>query len=279
MRTAISRLRAAVAAATDDGSVGEIVREVLSGVGWAPEAPSGQAGSERWSNMNAIVGWADDSKAETLAAFVAELDERVAYQVEPDKAGVELATIHAAKGLEWDAVFLVGVAEGLLPISYAKTAAAREEERRLLYVAVTRARDLLTLSWARSRGADGRGKRKRSRLLDGIWPEEVGVGAPKKKARASTRALNQAFEEEASPQAIELFGRLKAWRLEVSRQAGVPPFAVFTDQTLRDIAQAMPKNTTQLRVIRGIGDVKVQRFAAPVLALVRGEEVIVDDGA
>ena len=279
VRTAISRLRAAAAAATDDGSVGEIVRDVLSGIGWAPEAPSGQAGSERWSNMNAIVGWADDSQAQTLSAFVAELDERVAYQVEPDKAGVELATIHAAKGLEWDAVFLVGVAEGLLPISYAKTAAAREEERRLLYVAVTRARDLLTLSWARSRGADGRGKRKRSRLLDGIWPEEARVGAPKKKVRASTRALNQAFEEEASPQAIELFGRLKAWRLEVSRQAGVPPFAVFTDQTLRDIAQAMPKNTTQLRVIRGIGDVKVQRFAAPVLALVRGEEVIVDEGA
>ena len=279
VRTAISRLRAAAAAATDEGGVGEIVRDVLSGVGWAPEAPSGQAGSERWSNMNAIVGWADDSQAQTLPAFVAELDERVAYQVEPDKAGVELATIHAAKGLEWDAVFLVGVAEGLLPISYAKTAAAREEERRLLYVAITRARDLLTVSWARSRGADGRGKRKRSRLLDGIWPEEARVGAPKKKARASTRALNQAFEEEASPQAIELFGRLKAWRLEVSRQAGVPPFAVFTDQTLRDIAQAMPKNTTQLRVIRGIGDVKVQRFAAPVLALVRGEEVIVDEGA
>ena len=279
VRTAISRLRAAAAAATDEGSVGEIVRDVLSGVGWAPEAPSGQAGSERWSNMNAIVGWADDSQAQTLPAFVAELDERVAYQVEPDKAGVELATIHAAKGLEWDAVFLVGVAEGLLPISYAKTAAAREEERRLLYVAITRARDLLTVSWARSRGADGRGKRKRSRLLDGIWPEEARVGAPKKRARASTRALNQAFEEEASPQAIELFGRLKAWRLEVSHQAGVPPFAVFTDQTLRDIAQAMPKNTTQLRVIRGIGDVKVQRFAAPVLALVRGEEVIVDEGA
>lgn len=279
VRTAISRLRAAAAAATDEGSVGEIVRDVLSGVGWAPEAPSGQAGSERWSNMNAIVGWADDSQAQTLPAFVAELDERVAYQVEPDKAGVELATIHAAKGLEWDAVFLVGVAEGLLPISYAKTTAAREEERRLLYVAITRARDLLTVSWARSRGADGRGKRKRSRLLDGIWPEEARVGAPKKRARASTRALNQAFEEEASPQAIELFGRLKAWRLEVSRQAGVPPFAVFTDQTLRDIAQAMPKNTTQLRVIRGIGDVKVQRFAAPVLALVRGEEVIVDEGA
>lgn len=229
--------------------------------------------------MNAIVGWADDSRATSLADFVSELDERIAYQVEPDKSGVELATIHAAKGLEWDAVFLVGVAEGLLPISYAKTQQAREEERRLLYVAVTRARDLLSLSWARSRGTDGRGRRKRSRLLDGIWPEADGVGAPKRKPRSSSRALNRAFEEEASPQAVELFGRLRAWRLEVSRQAGVPPFAVFTDQTLRDIAVAMPKTTTQLRVIRGIGDVKVQRFAAPVLALVRGEEVIVDEGA
>lgn len=105
------------------------------------------------------------------------------------------------------------------------------------------------------------------------------MGAPKKKARPSTRALNRAFEEEDSEQAIDLFARLKAWRLTVSRQAGVPPFAVFTDQTLRDIAVAMPKNTTQLRVIRGIGDVKVQRFAAPVLALVRGEEVVVDEEA
>ena len=250
VRTAIARLRAA-AAAREEGTLADLVRDVLSGVGWAT----------------------------SLADFVSELDERIAYQVEPDKSGVELATIHAAKGLEWDAVFLVGVAEGLLPISYAKTQQAREEERRLLYVAVTRARDLLSLSWARSRGTDGRGRRKRSRLLDGIWPEADGIGAPKRKPRSSSRALNRAFEEEASPQAVELFGRLRAWRLEVSRQAGVPPFAVFTDQTLRDIALAMPKTTTQLRVIRGIGDVKVQRFAAPVLALVRGEEVIVDEGA
>ena len=74
------------------------------------------------------------------------------------------------------------------------------------------------------------------------WPHTGSITSdvykrqPKKRARASTRALNQAFEEEASPQAIELFGRLKAWRLEVSRQAGVPPFAVFTDQTLRDLS-------------------------------------------
>ena len=59
----------------------------------------------------------------------------------------------------------------------------------------------------------------------------------------------------------------------------MPPYTVFTDQTLRDIAVAMPKNTTQLRVIRGIGDVKVQRYAAPLLALVRGEEVTIEEGA
>ena len=130
------------------------------------------------------------------------------------------------------------------------------------------------------------GQRKRSRLLDGIWPKERRSGSSAQASRAEEkvtslpiRALNQAFEEEASPQAIELFGRLKAWRLEVARLASVPPYTVFTDQTLRDIAVAMPKNTTQLRVIRGIGDVKVQRFAAPVLALVRGEEVTVEEGA
>lgn len=244
MCTAISYLRTAATATIDDGSVGEIVRDILSGIGWVPEAPSGQAGPRCWSNMNAIVGRTDDSKVETFATPAAELDEWVVYQVEPNKAGVELATIHAAKGFEWDTAFLIGVTGGLPPIPYAKTAATRKEERRLLYMAVTRACDLLTLSWAHSRGVDGRDKRYRNRLLDGIWSEEVGVGAPKKRVRASMRVLNQALEEESSPQIIEFFECLKAWCLGVSCQAGVPSPAVLIDQTLRDTTQAMPKNAT-----------------------------------
>ena len=224
--------------------------------------------------MAAIVAWADDTNASDLAGFLSELDERAQYQVEPDKTGVEVATIHTAKGLEWDAVFVAGVAEGLLPISYASTPAAREEERRLLYVALTRARDVLEVSWARMRATGGRGKRHRSRLLDGVWPAGRSVGKPKRQAaKESARERRERFEAEAGEEALDLFARLKAWRLRVAQAASVPAFAVLTDQTLRDIAVTRPKTVAQLRVIKGIGDVKVERFAAPVLALVRGEEV------
>lgn len=279
VRRALSALRAAATAqqggdGAGAGGVGAAVRDALGGVGWSEEAPVGGSARERWADMAAIVAWADDTNASDLAGFLSELDERAQYQVEPDKTGVEVATIHTAKGLEWDAVFVAGVAEGLLPISYASTPAAREEERRLLYVALTRARDVLEVSWARMRATGGRGKRHRSRLLDGVWPAGRSVGKPKRQAaKESARERRERFEAEAGEEALDLFARLKAWRLEVAQAASVPAFAVLTDQTLRDIAVTRPKTVAQLRVIKGIGDVKVERFAAPVLALVRGEEV------
>ena len=279
VRRALSALRTAATAqqggdGAGAGGVGAAVRDALGGVGWSEEAPVGGSARERWADMAAIVAWADDTNASDLAGFLSELDERAQYQVEPDKTGVEVATIHTAKGLEWDAVFVAGVAEGLLPISYASTPAAREEERRLLYVALTRARDVLEVSWARMRATGGRGKRHRSRLLDGVWPAGRSVGKPKRQAaKESARERRERFEAEAGEEALDLFARLKAWRLGVAQAASVPAFAVLTDQTLRDIAVTRPKTVAQLRVIKGIGDVKVERFAAPVLALVRGEEV------
>lgn len=257
------------------------VREAAREAGWGPEPPPGQGAlRERWDNLNALVELAGERPALGLREFVADLDERVQAQAAPAIAGVTLSTLHAAKGLEWETVFLVGVAEGLLPISMAQTPSAREEERRLLYVGVTRARTRLEISWARARGEGrGRGSRTRSHFLDGIWPEEAssprrtGRGNTPTSARGRARESAREFEESQPPEVLDLFGRLRQWRTGVAQSLGRPPYTVFTDQVLRDIAVSRPRTLKQLRAIRGIGDVKLDLYGVVVLALVRGEDV------
>jgi DNA helicase-2/ATP-dependent DNA helicase PcrA len=104
---------------------------------------------DRWESLDAIMRIAEEAQeGTTLKAFVDDLFERQAGQHEPTVKAVTLATLHSAKGLEWDSVHLVGLSEGLVPIGYARTPAAIDEERRLLYVGVTRARRILSLSWS-----------------------------------------------------------------------------------------------------------------------------------
>ena len=151
------------------------VRHVLASAGLTPAPPAARgAVRERWESLAAIAGLADDLAAArpgaTLAEFAAELAEREDTKHVPVAAAVTLATMHAAKGLEWDAVLIPGLVEGIMPIVHARTAEAIEEERRLLYVALTRARVRLVLSWAPARTPGTEAARQRSRFLADVFP-------------------------------------------------------------------------------------------------------------
>lgn len=288
-----------------DGTIPHQVRAVLSSRGWASEPPAGSgAVRDRWESLAALVRLSEDFAAARpeadLGDFVAELDERANAQHAPTVEGVTLASLHAAKGLEWDAVFLVGLTEGTLPITYAKTDEQVEEERRLLYVGVTRARFHLALSWALSRSPGGRGGRRPSRFLDGLRPgsgargargagaggaggAERGSGGRKRRGpvlcRVCGRTLSEAGEIklmrcEDCPSDLDeaLYERLRAWRAEQAKALGQPAYCVFTDKTLLAIAEVRPSGEGELTSIAGVGARKLDKFGADVLALCAGEE-------
>ncbi|WP_308405380.1 ATP-dependent DNA helicase UvrD2 [Streptomyces sp. B93] len=292
------------------------VRAVLSGEGWTPQPPAGSgAVRERWESLAALVNLAQDFAAArpgaTLGDLVAELDERAGAQHAPTVQGVTLASLHSAKGLEWDAVFLVGVAEGMMPISYARTDEQIEEERRLLYVGVTRARSHLHVSWALSRAPGGRPNRRPSRFLQGLRPgsgsgpgrtaagasgsvrrgmSERAVAAPRRKQRAPARCrvcgrtLTDAGEMklmrcEDCPSDMDegLYERLREWRAAQARRSGQPDWCVFTDKTLVAIAEAVPDDAGELARIPGVGVRKLNRYGADVLAICAGQDPVSED--
>jgi len=128
----------------------QAVEEICRELGWSLRKPTdaNSAIVEKWESLNSLVHILDELPTEiALVDFYRELIERSRSQHEPEAAGITLATIHAAKGLEWEHVFIVGMNEGYMPISYAKTDAEIAEENRLLYVGVTRAKQNLMLSW------------------------------------------------------------------------------------------------------------------------------------
>ncbi|WP_017934887.1 ATP-dependent DNA helicase UvrD2 [Nocardioides sp. Iso805N] len=281
VREAVTRLRGA--ARSDGGELLETVHATLAGMGWTQRPPEARGQTrDRWESWQALVDQAHEF-AQTggdLTEFVAELDRRAAEQHAPVAEGVTLATYHAAKGLEWDSVFLVGLQEGTLPISYAlDSPTAVEEERRLLYVGVTRARLDLHLSWALARQPGGRGARKPSRFLDPLLPASA---RPEQQQSANRRArmcktcgrpLGTAGEKsrgrhEDCPAAYDekLFERLREWRREAA--GNKPAFTVFTDATLEAIAEAKPGSQTDLLRINGVGRSKLDAYGEDVLALI-----------
>jgi len=265
VKGAVVALRAA-SKVEPDGAMPDLVRSALSSVGWSQEPPAGRgAVRERWDSLNTLVQLADDLYARrgaSLGDFRDELDDRAAAQNAPIADGVTLASVHAAKGLEWDAVFLIGLSDGLVPISMATTPEQVAEERRLLYVGVTRAREHLHLSFARARTAGGRGSRKHSRFLTGIWPEEeAAVRSPRPRSA-------EAGKDELDPADAELFEKLREWRAEEARRQSKPAYTILHDTTLRAIATSKPKNLRQLTLLRGIGATKLESYGPHLLAAV-----------
>jgi DNA helicase II / ATP-dependent DNA helicase PcrA len=175
VKQALVLMRGAARGEAEAGSLPEAVRHVLTGMDFSP-GPAPPAGGamarERWESLAAIAQLADDMHAQwpsvTLSEFAAELTQRADIGHAPVVDGVTLTSMHAAKGLEWDAVLVPGLVEGIVPIVHARTPEAVAEERRLLYVAVTRAREHLYLSWSPARAAGARQSRERSRFLGDI---------------------------------------------------------------------------------------------------------------
>jgi len=166
VRQAVMALRAASVAPLETGFVAT-VRDVLRSLGLTDDPPpAGGALRDAWEARAAILRLAEEAPAETtLREFTDQLMARAKDQHEPATRTVTLSTLHAAKGLEWDHVHLVGMSEGFLPISYATTFEAVDEERRLAYVGITRAARTLSVSWSRS---SGRAERSASRFLQEI---------------------------------------------------------------------------------------------------------------
>jgi DNA helicase-2/ATP-dependent DNA helicase PcrA len=285
--------RAAERGVADGQELPPLVRELLEPLGLTAESPSGVKARERWEALAALAELVDEEVAVRpaldLRALVAELRQRADARHPPVVQGVTLASLHAAKGLEWDAVFLVGLADGTLPISHALTHGPEsepvEEERRLLYVGITRARIHLALSWALARAPGGRQGRRPSRFLNGIIPQSSNDNGPSRprKQRGPTprcRVCNGALTTptavmlrrcETCPSDIdeELLAELKEWRLRTAKEMGVPAYVVFTDNTLIAIAETLPGDDAALVAIPGIGARKLEQFGPDVLELVR----------
>jgi DNA helicase-2/ATP-dependent DNA helicase PcrA len=282
------------------GPVTSEVVAVLAGMGWEEGgAPTGGAARERWESLSALVALADEVESgggESLAAVVGELERRAALSHAPTVDGVTVATLHAAKGLEWPVVFIVGCAEGSLPIVHADTQERVEEERRLFFVGVTRARDRLVVSWALTRNGTGR-HREPSRFLaemrrssSALTDSATSSGlvhqgrsqSPRERRRrppsrcrvcgaglltAPERTLGRCRTCPGSPDE-ELAERLRAWRLDTARAREVPAFVVFSDLTLTALAERKPRDQAALLDIPGIGPTKIELYGEALLELV-----------
>ena len=298
VRQAVTLLRgAARGGETTTGDLPQDVADVLASMGWSAQPPTGRGNvRDRWESLRALVSVAEELAAQDpgldLAGFVGDVKRRADVQHAPIADGVTLTTLHAAKGLEWPVVFCVGMHEGTMPIVYADTTAAVDEERRLLYVGITRARDELHVSWAAARAPGGRGSRRPSRFLDAILGDTQrssatpGHGRTRRRTRAArlascrvcSRPLTDARERKLGrchdcPSAYDeqLYGALREWRRQRASDEKVPAYCVFTDATMTALAEMQPHDIAALVRVPGIGQGKLDKYGDEILHLCAGQ--------
>jgi DNA helicase-2/ATP-dependent DNA helicase PcrA len=224
--------------------------------------------------------------AASVEGFLAWLSGTVRGD-EPDAGAdaVEIATFHRSKGLEWPVVFLTGLERGLVPIGHADHPEAQAEERRLLYVACTRAQAELHLSWAERRTFGSRSlSRTRSPYLDAVevacralsagagpgdWRRFLEEGRTQLKGAGPKPRRNLGRVEVGAHADPSVLAALKAWRLRAAKASGVPAFVILHDTTLAAVAEARPADRAGLLALPGMGPVKAERYGDALLALVR----------
>jgi DNA helicase-2/ATP-dependent DNA helicase PcrA len=216
------------------------VRRAAEEQGWLERLPDklGEREYVRQADLAQLVRLAEGSE-ESVAEWIADLRARFGRDA---GRGVHLLTLHRAKGLEWDAVFLPRVEEKELPFRLAKTPEDRAEERRLFYVGMTRARRFLTITWSG----------KPSRFL-----RELGV----------TGTAAAAASRPAAHVDDPIFAALKAWRLERARADEIPAYVVFHNATLAEIAERAPRSLAELASVPGVGPTKLERYGADLLGV------------
>jgi DNA helicase II / ATP-dependent DNA helicase PcrA len=256
-RGVIARLRRV------DGEAGieDAVVAITDALGYVPDGPvdAGEDEETRQADLGRLralaaeyAGAAGDDAGPS--GFLAELEHR--FAAEREGRGVQLMTYHRAKGLEFDAVFLPRLLDGELPYKARRTEADPDEERRLLYVGITRAREHLFLSWPRE-----------PRTAPSLFLREVGV------VKAAALRPTSAPRPARVPVAVgagdgALFDRLKEWRRTRASADSVPAYVIFHDRTLAEIAERKPRDWADLAAVPGVGPAKLDRYADEVLAIV-----------
>ncbi|MCB0879579.1 MAG: ATP-dependent DNA helicase UvrD2 [Thermoleophilia bacterium] len=243
-----------------DPDVPRAVGQMAERMGWREDGKvkGSDEAQTLQEDLTRLLDLASGEPWEDVGSYVDAVRER--FDVRADGQGVELLTMHRAKGLEWTAVFLPRLNAKELPFKSRTSEADVDDERRLLYVGITRAKRRVYLSRAADAGAPS------------SFLEELGIELP----RSSTSGGRTGGGRSGGGSSVQLddsdpmVAALRAWRTEESRKIGKPAYVVFDNKTIAAIAATAPASLGELAEVSGVGPTKLERWGEAVVDVVRG---------